>query len=565
MRAWLGLVAALVLGVILAILATTPPAPRDPRLTQGLFDLPRAEANLRRIARAPHPTGSAENALVRGFLAGEMARIGMDVSTREGVLDAKSTQRLNKWSGRSDPPAATVNLVGVLPGHDRAAPAVLLMAHHDSVWGSPGASDDGAGMATALEVARQVAAKGPPRRDLIVLLTDGEELGLQGAAQFFAGDPLLGHIGAVINMEARGGGGRTTLFQTSAGNGEAVTAYARAVHRPGGSSLAAYIYSVLPNDTDLTPALKGDWAAWNFAFIGRPGLYHSPKATPEALDRGALQDMGWQVSELTQALLAAPELPGKAHDVVFFDLFGLVLLSWPAWLGWVMLAVAAGGLVLAASREGNLRALGSGAGRMAALIVLAAATLFALNLASGAGQGANYYDRLAAIPLLEVMVLLAALGCFMVVLGKGFAGAARQAGAALPLLVIAAAMQGIAPTAAYVAVVPVMVGAVALVLGEVLAKPAATLACAALAGPIVGYQLALGHQLMQGVGPTLPSAAALPLALGALVILPLWPGTSTRTANLTGLALLGAALAVALWVRLDPMADTVAIYSLASR
>jgi hypothetical protein len=563
MRAWLGLIAALVLGAILAVMATTPPAPRDPKLTQGLFDLPRAEADLRRIARAPHPTGSAENAAVRSFLAEEMARIGMEVSTREGVLDAKSAQRLNKWSGRSDPPAATVNLVGILPGRDRAAPAVLLMAHHDSVWGSPGASDDGAGVVTALEVARQVAAKGPPRRDLIVLLTDGEELGLQGARQFFSGDPLLGHIGAVINMEARGGGGRTTLFQTSAGNGRAVAAYARAVHHPGGSSLAAYIYSVLPNDTDLTPALRGDRAAWNFAFIGRPGLYHSPKAAPEALDRGALQDMGWQVSELTQALIGAPELPGKAPDVVFFDLFGMMLAVWPAWLGWGMLGLAAGALVLAVSRDRDLRSLGGGAGRMAALIVLAAAVLFALNLASGAGKGANYYDRLAAIPLLEAMALLAALGCFMLVLGRGPTGAARQVGSALPLLVIAAAMQGIAPTAAYVAVVPVMLGAVALVFGLVLARPAATLACAALAGPVVGYQLALGHQLMQGVGPTLPSAAALPLALGALAVLPLWPGVGRRTAYLTGLALLGAALAVALWVRFDPVADTVAVYSLA--
>ena len=53
---------------------------------------------------------------------------------------------------------------------------------------------------------------------------------------------------------------------------------------------------------------------FNFAFIGRPGLYHSPLATPDALDQGALQDMGRQLLDLTRGLLAAPALPGKAAD-----------------------------------------------------------------------------------------------------------------------------------------------------------------------------------------------------------------------------------------------------------
>jgi hypothetical protein len=565
MRAWLGTLVTVAIAAALAVLATTPPAPRDPKTTAGLFDLPRAEADLKQIARAPHPTASAENAVVRDYLTAQMKALGMEVSTREGVLDEKATKRLNKWSGREDPPARTVNLVGVLPGRDRNAPAVMLMSHHDSVWGSPGAPDDGAGVVTALEVARQVAAKGPPPRDLIVLLTDGEELGLQGARQFFAGDPLLPRIGAVINMEARGGGGRTTLFETTPDNGEAIALYQKAVTKPGASSLAVFIYSVLPNDTDLSEAMKGDWAAYNFAFIGRPGLYHSPLATPEALDKGSLMDMGWQVSELTQALLAAPELPDRAPDVVFFDLFGLSLVKYPAGLGWVMLAVAGIALIVATNRERSLRAIGQGAGRSAGLMLLAAVVLYALNRASGAGAGANYYDRLAAIPLLEVMALLAAAACFLLVLGKGLAGPAQKVGAVLPLALIGLAMQFTAPTAAYVVVVPVMLAALVLAAKALLPSAPAKTIAVLLGASVLGYIIALGHQLMQGVGPDMPSVAALPLALGALALIPLWPALSHRQARQAGLALLVLALFVSLWVRFDPVAETVATYSLAAR
>lgn len=563
MRAWLAIAVTLVIGALLTISATTPPQPRDPAAVAGVFDLPRAEADLREIARAPHPTGSAENERVRVYLMARMSEIGMEVSTREGVIDAKAAKRLNKWSGRNDPPASTINLIGVLPGRDRSAAAVLLMAHHDSVWGSPGAPDDGAGVVTALEVARQVAAKGPPPRDLIVLLTDAEELGLQGAAQFFAGDPLLPRIGAVVNMEARGGGGRTTLFETTPDNGEAIALYRQAASWPGASSLAVFVYSVLPNDTDLSEAMKGDWAGYNFAFIGRPGLYHSPLATPDALDRGALMDMGWQVSELTQALLAAPKLPGRAPDVVFFDLYGLSLVKYPAALGWLMLAIAAIALGVAANRDRSLRALGQGAGRSAGLMLLAAAVFYVLNRISGAGAGANYYDRLAAIPLLEVMALLAATACFLLVLGRGLSGTAARVGAVLPLALIGLAMQALAPTAAYVVVVPVMLAALVLVASaQVPANPARAIAVL-LGALVLGYMLALGHQLMQGVGPDLPSAAALPLALAALALIPLWPGISKG--RRVGMALLLAALAVALWVRFDPMARTVATYSLTAR
>ena len=238
-----GLIVALVLGLLLGIYATIPPAPRPADAPSGLFSAGRAMADVRVIAARPHPTGSAENAEVRRHLLLRMGALGMEVQTETALLPAKGLERLNRWSGRSDSAVTMTNVIGILPGRDRSLPAVMLMSHHDTVWGSPGAADDTTGVAASLEVVRAIKAKGQPERDLIVLVTDAEELGLMGAKHFFANNPLRSRVGAIINLEARGGGGRANMFQTSAQNGAAMELYATHAQQPAASSLAAFIYS----------------------------------------------------------------------------------------------------------------------------------------------------------------------------------------------------------------------------------------------------------------------------------------------------------------------------------
>ena len=131
----------------------------------------------------------------------------------------------------------------------------------------------------------------------------------------------------------------------------------------------------------------------------------------------------------------------------------------------------------------------------------------------------------------------------------------------LPLLLIAVAAQAIAPTAGYFIVIPVMLAALALLSLARSSGTAARLFAGAVGASVVGYMLALGHQVMQGVGPTMPMAAALPLALAVLGLLPVWHGLSTRAVRGGAVVLLSLAIVVALWVRLDPVAETAAIYS----
>ena len=85
------------------------------------------------------------------------------------------------------------------------------------------------GVAAVLEAVRAIQARGPTERPLIVLITDAEELGLDGARVFFGDYPDRARIGFVVNLEARGGGGRAMMFETGPGNAGAVGLLAAAV------------------------------------------------------------------------------------------------------------------------------------------------------------------------------------------------------------------------------------------------------------------------------------------------------------------------------------------------
>lgn len=557
MKASWGLIVALAVGLLLGLYATIPPSPAGVDAPAAQFSATRAMTDVRVIAAKPHPAGSPENAEVRAYIQQRMAALGMETSLDAAPIPARPLERLNKWSGRKDTAVTMTNVIGILPGRDRSLPAVLLMSHHDTVWGSPGAADDTAGVAASLEVVRAVKAKGQAERDLIVLVTDAEELGLAGARHFFASNLLRSRVGAIINLEARGGGGRANMFQTSANNGAAMQLYATHAEQPAASSLAAFIYSVLPNDTDLTPALKGDYTAYNIAFIGRSGLYHSPLITPDRLDQGSVQDMGNQTLELAGAMLAKGGIPGKAPDRVFFDWLGVTTVHYPVGLGWLILAGAIGAFAWSLRRDGTC-GLGAGALRFLGVAVVAGLSTYAFNWVSLGGDRGEYYDRLAAIPRLEVIAALACLAAFSAVIGTWRANTGAIVGFATPLLVLAICGQAAAPTAIYLVALPLLLVALALALPAGKPRTWGAIAACAL---VVSYMLPLGHFVMQGVGAGMPYAAVLPFVLTVLAALPLWLAIGKSQARLSAGIAAGLALAMSLWVLLDAPADTVAVYA----
>jgi hypothetical protein len=343
-RARLALLAAVIGGLLLAYFATRTPAPVPATASERMFSAERAMDDVRAIARAPHPTGSAENARVRDYLLARLRSLGLQASVQSVDASAFAADRRRRDGAGLNGPVE--NVTGVLPGRDPRLPAVLLMSHYDSVPDSPGAADDAVGVAAGLEVVRALTAEGRPLRTVVLLFTDAEEVGLNGARAFWGeagpAHPLAARVGAVLNAEARGGGGRSLLFETSPAAGGLVRAYAGTAVRPAGNSLAAFVYEMLPNDTDFTVAKRAGTMGLNFGFLGRPEQYHQPSSTPEALDRGSLQHTGDQLLGLTRELAGSARLPAPAPNLVYSDVLGTVLLTYPGWAGWLVLAAALG-------------------------------------------------------------------------------------------------------------------------------------------------------------------------------------------------------------------------------
>ena len=106
---------------------------------------------------------------------------------------------------RALPEADSANVVGEVPGTDRAQEVVLLGAHLDSWDLGTGALDDGAGVSIVLSTARALLTS-RPRRTVRVVLFANEENGLGGGrayAQAHA-DELARHVAA---LEADAGDG----------------------------------------------------------------------------------------------------------------------------------------------------------------------------------------------------------------------------------------------------------------------------------------------------------------------------------------------------------------------
>ncbi|MFV0352666.1 MAG: M28 family peptidase, partial [Oscillospiraceae bacterium] len=60
-------------------------------------------------------------------------------------------------------------------------------------------------------------AKNPPQNDVYFLFTDGEEVGLLGAADFVRTQPQYAkEVDLLFNFEARGNAGALVMFETSA-------------------------------------------------------------------------------------------------------------------------------------------------------------------------------------------------------------------------------------------------------------------------------------------------------------------------------------------------------------
>ncbi|MEO8141884.1 MAG: M20/M25/M40 family metallo-hydrolase, partial [Sphingomicrobium sp.] len=333
-----------------------PPSPPSAATGEG-FDSERALARLKRVLgdQRPHPVDSAANDAVRARLVAELTAIGLSPEVRE-AMDCNVTQ-----TSRSVGCAMTRNVVASLgPASGRR---LLLNAHYDSTPTGPGASDDGLGVATLLEVAAELLAD-PPARPVSFLFNEGEEFGLNGARAFVASDPLARDVDSLINIDTRGVSGPALMFETNAPNGPALADYARAAQRPYANSVSADFATLIPNTTDVTVFKERGWKTLSYSIIGNETRYHSPGDTIDALDRRSLYHVGSEILAATRVVADDQGASSKGRRV-FTDIAGRWFVSLP-----LMLAGVALGLILLGT--GLLAWRGKALGRSLAIVAIAA-------------------------------------------------------------------------------------------------------------------------------------------------------------------------------------------------
>jgi hypothetical protein len=302
------------------LLAYRTPAPLGPEVSPTVFSASRAQAILKELVGddVPHPIGSAANSMVRERIVKRLTALGYATELQTGLVCSDF--------GECGTPT---NIVATYGGDVTGKDAVLLAAHYDSVPAGPGASDDGAGVANLLEIARILKVLPARRHPIVLLVTDGEEAGLLGAQLFTREHRFAGRVWAAVNMEARGVSGPSLMFETGTANAWLMHVYAAAVLRPITNSLCYVVYKMLPNNTDFTVFKAAAYQGFNFAFIGDVGHYHTPLDNWANASPGTIQHQGDNALSAVLALANATDLRPAAQDSVFFDVFARSVLVWP--------------------------------------------------------------------------------------------------------------------------------------------------------------------------------------------------------------------------------------------
>ncbi len=450
------LLAALAVGVW-AGLALVKPAPRPAGEGEAFTAIMR---DIGAITTVPHTAGSPENRAVRDLIVERAKGLGLvaEVLPFEVDVDAWIAREEADYQNGSDAyrarwdaematvgfstleetiryqlnagDNATLQLDNLLVKVSGTVPqgAAMFVSHYDHVKDAPGAADDALAVACMLRLMEDMA-KNPPKNDVYFLYTDGEELGLLGAADFVQTQPqYAGEIDVLFNFEARGNRGAMLMFETSAGDYELVRQFSAAAPQPVALSVATAIYSLMPNGTDFTEFKNAGYHGLNFAMIEGDENYHQPTDTLANLDK----DTAWQYSQTVAALGAhfgGANLNAIQNNqgALYFPLplFGVVVI--PEWLGYVLgfVPLVLASVLVVLTLRGKQMGRGRKALRTAGLALLgllpAALTLFFFagsylfslpgalllmaDFVAGHKKGARAW---AALPVLLITILLSA-------------------------------------------------------------------------------------------------------------------------------------------------------------
>jgi hypothetical protein len=373
-------VAFIIAAVYIALLSTlvtihnvVPAEPASPTPTAGI-NLTEAWVDLQRLANGYHPYNSKRNDEVRLWL---LRRI-------EAILKRNGVAALPSGPGTprvtSDSPAVVfddvssnltfgsldsdisvaftgTNIMVYIRGTDDEPGAwwlptdpdhqdppkssnggVLVNAHFDSVPSGFGATDDGVGVVTILQLISYFTTKGnQPTRGVLALLNNGEEDYLNGAYAFTQ-HSMSKFPHTFLNLEGAGAGGRAVLFRSS---DTQVTRFYGNVPHPFGTVISAdgFKRHLVRSQTDYVvfDGLLG-MRGLDVAFMEPRSRYHTIEDSTRFTSKRSLWHMLSAALETTKGLSSDTSSQftgdakregmvnsGQGTEAVWFDLFGSAL------------------------------------------------------------------------------------------------------------------------------------------------------------------------------------------------------------------------------------------------
>ncbi len=339
----LSMIAAWIALLVFGALGITPLIP--PALPETVdsadFNAALALDHIQQISQKPRPIGSPANQRVRAYIVSQLELLGLEP-------EVQTFQAPGYYRGA--PASVEIgNVVVLIPG---TAPtgAVALIGHYDTVPEYPGANDDGSAVAILLEMARLIQAGPGLRNNVILIFIDAEEPAPRyGSSTFVAEHPWASEIGFVINLEAVGSGGPSTVIGLSGPEKRIIDLYVEAARYPT-------IYSFMTTTSDLVGGSNSDFATFKeagysgleFAYLHGSPIYHTAADNPENVSQSSLQQQGTNTLDLTRAIGNTDlELSTAGGNEVFFSVGRSSVIRYPAFLS-LPLALAAGAVLIAA-------------------------------------------------------------------------------------------------------------------------------------------------------------------------------------------------------------------------
>jgi len=203
------------------------------------------------------------------------------------------------------PELTGVNVVGEIPGEEEPGARIVVGAHYDTQLDSPGAADNGAGLAALLGIARAFAGA-PLRRTVALVAFAGEELGCWGASAY-----VRARAGALptamVNLDAIGPPllAKRTIVATPS-----LAPFAAAAARSVGWEVEVEIEAAAFPFSDLAPfADAGVPACQIWRYPPPHPYYHSAGDTPRWVDHGLLAEDAWAAAETVFRLATEEPIP----------------------------------------------------------------------------------------------------------------------------------------------------------------------------------------------------------------------------------------------------------------